>query len=83
MPEPLANLVILAQIGVFMGVGFLAALLERTVTGMLLAVLALAYGVSLYLFVFAGLDLTGWPSLFLLAFIVVLVVSGMRDRFCG
>ena len=81
LPEEVGTIVILAQIAVFMGTGFLAALLERSIRGIALAVFALAYGISLFLAQFtAATWLRGYPSLFLLCFMVVLLFTGLKDR---
>ena len=84
MPEWLANLVIVAQIGVFSLTGILAFLLResrRFWPPLILAGSSLLYGLALYLHVFVEeIEIFGWPSFFLLVFIVTLLYEGISQR---
>lgn len=80
LPTPVDNLIILTQIGVFSFTGIIAVILENTVRSWILASSSFLYGTTLYLLAFADAELRGWPSLFLLVFMVTMLSSGLRDR---
>lgn len=80
LPTPVDNLIILAQIGVFMFTGFLSVGLQQTLRSWILAVSSFLYGTALFLAAFTEVELRGWPSLFLLVFMVTLLTSGLKDR---
>jgi hypothetical protein len=82
LPGWFAELIILTQIGAVIGVGLLAALSRRNkVRGWVLAVSAFSYGTTLYATSVVGVTgFRGYPSLFLLIFVVNILLWGLKEH---